>query len=115
MLIKELLAIRQSLPADSKAGSFHARYKISKFLKESEADAEFAHREYRKLLDEYSHINDKNELVVDKERIEEFNKKTCELDQMEIKDPSIKFSIKELSDFELSANDIIHLDPIIDE
>ena len=122
MNIKELLTIRQIVPADQKSGSIQTKYKMARFLKETESDLDFYQKEFRKIIDQCAEHKEDGSIATDEnggipilnDMQETFYKESSELDKTEVNIPDIRFSIEELADFDMSANDLIKLDPIIE-
>lgn len=123
MTITELMAIRNAIPADSKAGKIQTKYKIAKLLKETEADEIFYRSEFSKIIKEYAVKNEDGSISTDEngniplnpETKDEFCQKMKELEDTKVKTPTVSFTIDELDVFELSAADLIVLDSVITE
>lgn len=121
MTIKELMGIRKVLPADSKGGSLQAKYKIAKFLKNTEADEQFFYSEMQKIIDECADKDENGKIKTDKDGnipiskacTDTFSSRAKKLEETTVEDPKIYFTVDELEGFELSANDLLCIDSII--
>lgn len=98
-------------------------YKIMKFNKVLEEDQVFYQNKYNELIQTYSEKDELGEIMIDKsgivkimpDKIEEANQKLQELNNIEVEIPNIKFTLDELSELQLSVEEIYYLDPFIVE
>lgn len=122
MTISELIAIRKCLPTESTKGSIQTKYKIAKFLKATEDDETFFNETMKKIIFECTEKDEDGNVkqapnggfFIKPEEVDSFNERVSELNDTEATNVDIRFTIDELSYFELSAKDLIALDNIID-
>ena len=108
--------------ADCKDISFSTAYWMAKFIERTHADNEFFVSEMSKLLGKYAETDENGEYVTDGTNIklkpdcvEEFNRRSEELQNTEVDDPNIRFKYSQLEDIKLSMKQIYPLMPFIDE
>lgn len=88
----------------------HLAYVLTKFVVATRADAEFYAKEMRKLFEKYGTENDKGEITIPKENIDNFSRDAQELQETEAEDPGIRFSLSEMSqELKLSMKQIYPL------
>lgn len=88
----------------------HLAYVMTKFIVATQADADFYAREMRKLFEKYGNKNDKGEITIPHEKVEEFSKEARILQETEATDPGIRFSLSEMSqELKLSMKQIYPL------
>lgn len=88
----------------------HLAYVMTKFIVATQADADFYTREMRKIFEKYGNKNDKGEITIPREKVEEFSKEAQILQETEATDPGIRFSLSEMSqELKLSMKQIYPL------
>lgn len=97
-------------------------YKLMKVLKETKNDIDFYQEKSKEIIEKYAQRDDKNEIVItpdqtgvmlQEDKIDEFNKEYIELNETEITLPEIKFEIDEFEDVKLSAVDLMAIDEFL--
>lgn len=97
-------------------------YKLMKVLKETKNDIDFYQEKSKEIIEKYAQRDDKNEIVItpdqtgvmlQEDKIDEFNKEYTELNETEITLPEIKFEIDEFEDVKLSAVDLMAIDEFL--
>lgn len=94
----------------------HLSYWMTKFVVKTENEHLFYAREMRKLFDAYATRNDDDTILIPKERAAEFNAAVEALNETDVEDPGIRFSLSELStELKLSMKQMYPLLDFIDE
>lgn len=98
-------------------------YKFAKLLKTISIEAEFYRTQYSLYIEEYGERDENGNLIFTNDKsikiipskLEECKNKFNELNQFEIELPTISFSLEELESLNITMNDILILDPFIEE
>ena len=95
----------------------HLAYIMTKFVITTQPDFEFYIKELRKLFEKYGKKDDEtDEIVILSENTDEFKKSVQDLQNVEVDDPKIYFSLSELSnELKLSMKQIYPLINFIKE
>lgn len=97
-------------------------YKIMKVLKETKNDVDFYQEKGAEIIKKFAEKDDKGEIklspdgrdiVLQKDKIDDFNKEYTELNDTEVKIPEIKFEIEELEEVKLSALDLMSIEEFL--
>lgn len=107
--------------ADEKI-NINLSYKFMKFLKLTNDSVEFYNSKIKEIINKYARKNDKDEniiingdIMLDSTKKNEIEKDLNELNQIEINDINVKFTLKELQGLTISVNDLVVLDEFIKE
>ena len=121
MNLRSLLEIRKAIPTSATIGSIETRYKMAKLLKSTEPDYSFYIEQYQAIMNECalrkedgSMKGDESKVAIDPTKVDKFIQSMKELDATTVDEPCVKFSMEELSPFELSVEALLALDPIIE-
>lgn len=99
-------------------------YKVMKITKAFQEDKNFYWEKYNELAQFYGEKDNFGKVIIDQssgvikimpDKIEEANQKLQELNNIEVEIPDIKFTLDELSELQLSVEEIYYLDPFIVE
>ena len=102
--------------------SVRLAYKLMKFLKASSEEDAFYNERRRAIILECCQKDEKGNpvqnqggILLQPDKIEECSKLMNELDATEVDEPSIKFTLTELEEYQMSASDLFALDEFIEE
>lgn len=97
-------------------------YKIMKVLKETKNDVDFWQEKGKEIIEKYAQRDDNNQIMVtpdqdgvmlQNDKLDDFNKEYNELNETEIQIPDIKFEIDEFDEVKLSAVDLMAIDEFL--
>lgn len=97
-------------------------YKIMKVLKETKNDVDFYQEKGAEIIKKFAEKDDNGEIklspdgrdiVLQKDKIDDFNKEYTELNDTEVTIPEIKFEIEELEEVKLSALDLMSIEEFL--
>lgn len=124
MKIKLLLVIKQLLCSilDVKL-STKTSYKIFKLIKKIEEDEVFYNTKLQEILNKFGEKDENGKFITDEKgniklnskNVESCRKAITELDNLEVECPNIIFTLDELEPLNLSVNNIILLQNLIEE
>lgn len=123
MEIKHLLEIRSILSGIGALGATETRYRMGKFIIDTNYNEKFYREETQKIIDEFA---DKNEdgttntdengnIHIKKDKADEFYHRVQQLDSMDVPCPDAFLTLSEIDPFSLSVSDLVILNPIIKE
>lgn len=121
MKLKELVDARGVIPMGNTAAPLKTKYKLAKFLSQTGEDFAFYTAEYRKIIDETadkteSGVVDANGMIhIPADKIEEYNRRVTELNEMKVATPDVSFTTDELEPLALSIESVAKLFPFIKE
>jgi hypothetical protein len=102
--------------ADRECVGAHLSYWMTKFVVKTENEHGFYISEMRKLFEKYGERGEDDMLLVQSDKIDEFNKAVSELNKTDVEDPGIKFNLSEISaELKLSMKQMFPLLDFIDE
>ena len=112
---QELNKVREALVKLTKVNlPIKIGYPIAKFIRETDGDMNFYYDELKKILIEYRDDSNNENVVIKKDKVEEFNSKILELDNQEIEIKEISIDISSIPDnVELTVEDMYWLSLII--
>ena len=98
-------------------------YKFMKFINATQKDEDFLNEKMQEIIKEYGERDDKNKFVeaegggirIAPDKQKECMEKTVELDETEVDDPGMTFTLDELGELKLSIVDMNALYPFIKE
>lgn len=98
-------------------------YKFMKFINATQKDEDFLNEKMQEIIKEYGERDDKNKFVeaagggirIAPDKQKECMEKTVELDETEVDDPGMTFTLDELDELKLSIVDMNALYPFIKE
>lgn len=94
----------------------HLAYWLAKFIAKTQDEYKFFQTEMKKLIDKYGKVNEDGSVSVEPEKVEDFTKEVEALQDTEIEDPGIRFSLSELSaELKLSLKQMYPLLDFINE
>lgn len=122
MKLSELIAIRKALPMDATKASIQTRFKIVRFLKATETDAEFYENEASKIIADCAEKDEKNQILhnesgipIAEDKKELFISRMAELDNTKANCPKLRLSMDEADKLELSVEKLLVLNDFIKE
>lgn len=114
--IEHIVALNQFFTTyKDKAMSIQTAYKMNKIREALRADSQFIQEQWQKIIQEYSTPNENGENVVLPEKVDECNTKINELMSTAAEIPDIYFTLDELSNIELTPEQLRPLMPLIQE
>lgn len=94
----------------------HLAYWMTKFVVKTQADSDFYQANVRKQFEKYGVSDADGKLVVPLDKLSDFNKAIENLQNTEVEDPGVRFSLTELSrELKLSMKQMYPLLDFIDE
>lgn len=94
----------------------HLSYWMTKFVVKTASEQEFYTTEMRKLVNKYADNQEGGTLLVSADKVPEFNAAIDTLNNTDVEDPGIRFSLSELSaELKLSMKQMYPLLDFIDE
>ena len=118
MRISQILLAREAINSIDRTAQLDVKlvYTLTKFLTKTQNDYNFYISCVQDILNEYSEIAEDGRLMIVPERIDDFNRKMRELENLEVEDPGIRFALSDLSnELKLSMKQIFPLLDFIDE
>ena len=83
--------------ADKEDVSAHLSYWMAKFISKTQDEHEFFIEETRKLMDKYGSKGENGGYTIAKEKLSDFNCALYALQNTDVEDPGIRFSLSEMS------------------
>ena len=118
MKLRNIVNARTSLCEFREKTDFgaHLAYWIVKFLTKTQSEYDFYTFEVKKIFDKYARQKEDDALFIPADKISEFNAEVNELEETDVEDPGIRFSLSELaSELKLSMKQMSSLLEFIDE
>lgn len=118
MELLKIINARKALDSlsDREEVGAHLSYWMTKFIVKTESEYDFYASEIRKLFDKYAVKGENDTMIIQPDKIPDFNIDMETLNKTNVEDPGIRFSLSELStELKLSMKQMYPLLDFIDE
>lgn len=123
MKIIELLNAKNAFDLNCKyGGDMQLAFKVIKFIKAAETEAEFYNTKYSEILSKYAEKDENGNVSrggggvkLKKDSLKDFATETEKLNSVEVETPDIRFTLEELNKCDLTGGALYALFPFIEE
>lgn len=123
MIIKQIIGAKKVIMSlIQEKVSPKLSYKLVKFISKLEVEENFYNSKCKELIDKYGERDNENKFIysetgikIKQDKLEEFQLKLDELDNIEVDKPDVVFTLDELDELKLSVADMYFLQDFIVE